>query len=179
VSLYTGTGDKGETGLADGTRVSKIEARIEACGDVDELNAMLGIALASGLDSDVQEVLSEIQSDLFALGTHLADPRNDLNTRVPKANLDTNSVKKLEEWIDDFDGQLPPLRKFLLPGGGIQGASLHAARAVCRRAERRILALGVDQVPSVVLQYINRVSDLLFALARAVNFRHDFQELEW
>ncbi len=179
MSLYTGTGDNGETGLADGTRVSKIEGRIEACGDVDELNAMLGIAMAAGLDSDLQEVLSGMQSDLFALGAHLADPRNDINSRVPKAKLDSNSVKKLEQWIDNFDSQLPALRKFLLPGGGIQGASLHAARAVSRRAERRIVALGVDHVPSVVLQYINRVSDLLFVLARLVNFRHDFQESEW
>lgn len=177
--IYTGTGDRGETALADGARVPKDAARIAAFGDVDELNAGLGAALAAGLDPDVRDVVAEIQRDLFALGAHLADPRAKVTPRSPKAALGAGSVRKLEAWIDAFDGALPALRRFLLPGGGPDGAALHVARAVCRRAERSMVALGADAVPADLLRYVNRLSDLLFVLARTVNHRRGVQESEW
>ena len=177
--IYTGTGDRGETALADGARVPKDAARIAAFGDVDELNAGLGAALAAGLDPDVRDVVAEIQRDLFALGAHLADPRAKVTPRSPKAALGAESVRRLEAWIDAFDGALPALRRFLLPGGGPGGAALHVARAVCRRAERSMVALGGDAVPADLLRYVNRLSDLLFVLARTVNHRRGVQESEW
>ena len=177
--IYTGTGDRGETALADGVRVPKDAGRIAAFGDVDELNAGLGAALAAGLDPDVRDVVAEIQRDLFALGAHLADPRTKVTPRSPKAALGAGSVRKLEAWIDAFDGALPALRRFLLPGGGPDGAALHVARAVCRRAERSMVALGADAVPADLLRYVNRLSDLLFVLARTVNHRRGVQESEW
>ena len=177
--LYTGTGDSGETGLVDGTRVSKADLRVTAYGDVDELNAVLGTVLATGVDEPTQEMLETIQRDLFAIGTHLADPEAKVTPRVAKAAVDEASVHTLEGWIDSLDGALPPLRRFLLPGGGSSGASLHVARAVCRRAERSVVMLGVDAVPSVILRYLNRLSDLLFVLARAVNHNQGVQESEW
>ena len=177
--LYTGTGDGGETALVDGTRVSKSEGRVAAYGDVDELNAALGVALAAELDPDIQDIVAEIQRDLFAVGTHLADPRAKVTQRVAKTRVDDGSVRRLETWIDTLETALPPLKKFLLPGGGPAGAALHVARAVCRRAERNVVALGVEVVPSVILRYVNRLSDLLFVLARTVNHRRGVQESEW
>lgn len=177
--LYTGTGDHGETGLVDGTRVSKSEGRVAAYGDVDELNAALGVALATELDADVHKMLAEIQRDLFAIGSQLADPGAQVIQRKSKTTVGDETVRRLESWIDSVDGALPPLRRFLLPGGGAAGAALHVARAVCRRAERSIVSLGADAVPLVVLQYVNRLSDLLFALARTVNHRRGVQEREW
>lgn len=177
--LYTGTGDGGETALVDGTRVSKSEGRVSASGDIDELNAALGVALAVPLDPEAHDIVAEIQRDLFAIGTHLSDPNAKVTARVAKTTVDDESVRRLEDWIDALDGGLPPLRRFLLPGGGSAGAALHVARAVCRRAERSIVALGVDVVPLVILRYVNRLSDLLFVLARAVNHRRGVQESEW
>lgn len=177
--LYTGTGDRGETGLVGGSRVSKSEGRVAAYGDVDELNATLGVALATELDPDTRAMVTEIQRDLFAIGAQLADPRARVTERAAKTTVDDESVRRLETWIDTLEAAVPPLRRFLLPGGGPAGASLHVARAVCRRAERSIVALGVDVVPSVILRYVNRLSDLLFALARSVNHRRGIQEDEW
>ena len=179
VPLYTGTGDDGETGLADGTRVSKGDLRVTAYGDVDELNAILGSVLATGVDDETHEMLDTIQRDLFAIGTHLADPEAKVAPRVAKATIDEASIHTLEGWIDSLDGALPPLRRFLLPGGGSSGATLHVARAVCRRAERSVVTLGADAVPSVILRYINRLSDLLFVMARTVNHNQGVQETEW
>lgn len=177
--LYTRTGDSGETALAGGTRISKGAARVAAFGDVDELNAALGAALAAGLEEDVREVVAEIQNDLFALGAHLADPRAAGARRVPRTTLAEASVRKLEAWIDAFEAVVPPLRRFVLPGGAPAGAALHVARAVCRRAERSMVALGVEVVPARLLRYVNRLSDLLFVLARTVNHRRGVHESEW
>ena len=179
MTLYTGTGDEGQTALFDGTRVLKSDLRVAAYGDVDELNATLGLIVATGIDADVCQLLGKIQRDLFALGATLADPRKRIAERVTKTDLGDKDVRRLESAIDRYDGEVPPLRKFLLPGGVPAAAVLHVARAVCRRAERSIVVLGVDAVPRALLQYINRLSDLLFALARVVNHRAGSPEKEW
>jgi cob(I)alamin adenosyltransferase len=177
--LYTKTGDSGETSLFDGTRVQKSEVRIAAYGDVDELNAVLGLALATGLDVDLATLLTGIQRDLFAVGARLADPRARIADRVEKTELAEADVRRLEEAIDRYDAEVPPLRRFLLPGGTPGAAALHLARTVCRRAERSIVVLGAESVPTTLLEYVNRLSDLLFALARVVNHRHEMPEQEW
>ena len=179
VTLYTGTGDRGETGLLNGARVSKADARVAATGDVDELSAVLGIALAAGLDAELAALVCELQRDLFALGARLADPRAQVTEPFEKATLNETSVQKLESWIDQLDASLPTLRQFVLPGGQSGGATLHVARAVCRRAERNIVALGGEAVPGEILRYVNRLSDLLFVMARAENSRRGVQEREW
>ena len=179
MTLYTGTGDRGETGLLNGARVSKADARVAATGDVDELSAVLGIALAAGLDAELAAIISELQRDLFALGARLADPRAQVTKRFEKTTLNETSVQKLESWIDQLDASLPTLRQFVLPGGQSGGATLHVARAVCRRAERNIVALGGEAVPGEIFRYVNRLSDLLFVMARAENSRRGVQEREW
>lgn len=178
MKIYTKTGDAGETGLFDGTRVLKSDARVEAYGDVDELNAWLGLARASHVDADLDAMLDQMQRDLFAVGALLADPRKKMAARVEKATLGPEDVARLEGWIDTLESTLPPLRRFLLAGGAPAGAQLHLARTVCRRAERRIVSLDPGADP-VVLVYINRVSDLLFVMARAVNVRAGAPEIEW
>ncbi len=179
MTLYTGTGDRGETALFDGTRVSKSDRRVAAYGDVDELNAVIGVGISAGVDPDVNELLEVIQRDLFALGARLADPETRIAARVTKTELGDDDVRRLERAIDRYDGEPPPLRRFLLPGGSPAAAALHHARAVCRRAERSIVALGADAMPTALLQYVNRLSDLLFALARVVNHRRGMAEREW
>ena len=179
MTLYTKTGDSGETALFDGTRVSKSEGRVAAYGDVDELNATLGLALAAGVDDDLSALLGHIQRDLFAVGARLADPRDRIAERVEKADLAESSVRRLEDAIDRYDAEVPPLRRFLLPGGSQTASAFHLARAVCRRAERSIVALGVQRTPPEVLRYINRLSDLLFVLARVTNHRGQVAEREW
>jgi cob(I)alamin adenosyltransferase len=181
VKIYTKTGDRGETGLFGGRRVSKSDPRVDAYGEVDELGAWLGVirSTGQGLDREVEEILALIQRDLFALGARLADPSARIDSRVSKVELDERSVRQLEAWIDRFDAELPPLRKFILAGGTPTGAMLHLARAVCRRAERRIVLLGVDAVDAMILTYINRLSDLCFVLARVVNHRAGAAEVEW
>ena len=179
MTLYTGTGDRGETALFDGTRVSKSDERVAAYGDVDELNAVIGLGISADVDPDIGELLGTIQRDLFALGAQLADPETRIAERVTKADLDDGDVRRLEGAIDRYDGEPPPLRRFLLPGGSPAAAVLHHARAVCRRAERSIVALGADTVPDALLQYINRLSDLLFVVARVINHRNGVAEQEW
>jgi cob(I)alamin adenosyltransferase len=177
--IYTKTGDTGETGLFDGTRVSKADARVEAYGAVDELNAWLGVARAQGIDAQLDGMLARIQVDLFSLGADLADPGHKIASRVEKARVKADDVTRLEASIDTLDAGLPPLRRFILAGGAPAGAMLHLARTVCRRAERRIVALGPGAVDPLVLTYINRLSDLLFVMARAVNARAGVPETEW
>ena len=179
MTLYTKTGDAGETALFDGTRVPKSEGRVAACGDIDELNAALGLALAAGVESDLAELVGRIQRDLFAFGACLADPRARIAERVEKTSLTEADVRRLEDAIDRYDAELPPLRRFLLPGGCSAAAAFHLARAVCRRAERSVVALGADTVPPQLLQYVNRLSDLLFVLARLTNHRSTVAEREW
>lgn len=179
MKLYTGVGDRGATALFDGATVPKDDPRVAVYGDVDELNAALGLARAAGLPGDLDEMAAAVQRDLFAIGARLADPRSRISERVTKARIGREDVERLEGWIDGVDGALPPLRSFILPGGGPPGAALHQARAVCRRAERAIVGLGVDAVEPELLRYVNRLSDLLFALARAVNHRSGAAEVEW
>jgi cob(I)alamin adenosyltransferase len=178
VKIYTRTGDAGETSLFDGTRVMKHDDRVDAYGEVDETNAWVGLARASRLDADLDADLVHIQRDLFALGAQLADPADKIADRVTKATLGDTDVARLEAIIDRLDTELPPLRRFILAGGTPAGAALHVARTVCRRAERRMVALQ-PPVDPVLLRYVNRLSDLLFVLARAVNHRAGVPETEW
>jgi cob(I)alamin adenosyltransferase len=178
LKIYTRTGDTGQTSLFDGTRVVKNDARVDAYGEVDELNACLGLARASGPGAEIEAELVRLQRDLFALGAQLADPGEKLAARITKAVLGDSDVARLEQTIDRFEAELPPLRRFILAGGSPAGAALHVARAVCRRAERRMVALD-PAVEGVLLRYINRLSDLLFVLARAVNHRAGGTETEW
>jgi cob(I)alamin adenosyltransferase len=179
MKIYTKTGDGGDTSLFDNTRVSKADARVDAYGEVDEVNACLGTVRAAGVDADIGAVLEAIQKDLFALGARLADPSARIASRVTKATIGEPDVHRLEETIDRLEGELPPLRRFILPGGGPAGAALHLARTVCRRAERRVIGLGRDEVEPVLVAYLNRLSDLLFVMARAVNHRAGVPEVEW
>jgi cob(I)alamin adenosyltransferase len=178
VKIYTRTGDTGDTSLFDGTRVKKSDARVDAYGEVDELNAWLGLARASRVDAELDEELVHIQRDLFALGAQLADPADKIADRVTKATLRDDDVVRLERLIDRLEAELPPLRRFILAGGSPAGAALHVARTVCRRAERRMVSLE-PPVDAVLLRYVNRLSDLLFVLARVVNHRAGVAETEW
>jgi cob(I)alamin adenosyltransferase len=198
--IYTKTGDTGETSLFDNSRVSKADPRVDAYGEVDEVNACLGAALAAVRlrhsaasafaeatadqsggqgDDDIAAVLETIQKDLFAVGARLADPSSRIAERVTKAVVTTQQIELLESTIDRLESELPPLRRFILPGGSPAGALLHLARTVCRRAERRVVALGADAVDPGVVIYLNRLSDLLFVMARAVNHRAGLPETEW
>ena len=178
VKIYTRTGDGGETSYFDGTRVRKDDARLDTYGDIDELNAWLGLVRASAIDADLDAALTRIQQDLFALGAQLADPGGKLSTRVLKAIVSDADVVRLESSIDGYERELAPLKKFILAGGTPGGAALHVARTVCRRAERRMVALE-PAVDGVLLRYVNRLSDLLFVLARVVNHRGGVRETEW
>jgi cob(I)alamin adenosyltransferase len=179
VRIYTKTGDSGQTSLFDSTRVSKSDARVDAYGEVDELNAYLGTVCASGLDADLATEIEMIQKELFAIGARLADPRSRIAARVSKASVDEKDITRLEQLIDRLETESPPLRRFILPGGSSSGAQLHQARTVCRRVERRVVALGPDAVDPIVIVYLNRLSDLLFVMARAANHRAGVPEIEW
>jgi cob(I)alamin adenosyltransferase len=180
--IYTRTGDAGETSLFDGTRVSKADPRVEACGDVDELASWLGVVrtrlVPEAGGADIAAMLERVQRDLFAVGALLADPRHRIADRVVKAALGPDDIARLEGWIDTLDAELTPLRRFIMAGGTETGAWLHLARAVCRRAERRMAALG-DSAHPVALTSVNRLSDLIFTMARVVNARAGAPELEW
>jgi cob(I)alamin adenosyltransferase len=182
VKIYTRTGDSGDTSLFDGTRARKDDARVDAYGEVDELNAWLGLARAArlpgGADQLLDSTLLQIQRDLFALGAQLADPADKIAARVTKATLGDVDVARLEELIDRLEEELPPLRRFILAGGASAGAMLHVARTVCRRAERRIVGLA-PPVDPVLVRYVNRLSDLLFVMARVANHRAGVPEIEW
>jgi cob(I)alamin adenosyltransferase len=178
VKIYTRTGDEGDTSLFGGTRVRKSAPRVDAYGEVDETNACLGLARASCTDREIDADLVQIQRDLFALGAQLADPGEQIAPRVSKAMLGDEDVARLEATIDRYEAELPPLRRFILAGGSPAGAALHVARAVCRRAERRMVAVE-PAVDGVLIRYVNRLSDLLFVLARAANHRAGAAETEW
>lgn len=181
MKIYTKTGDKGETGLIGGTRVMKSALRVDTYGEIDELNAVLGFIRARLTDETFSDILLEIQRDLFAIGAQLADPRGQVEKKkADKVGIAESRVQELEEVIDRYDAILPALRTFILPGGSEDGALLHLARAVCRRAERRMVALSQDTpLPPVLVVYINRLSDLLFMLARAVNQEAEVEEIPW
>ena len=179
MKIYTKTGDAGETSLFGNARVSKADPRVDAYGEVDEVNACLGAALAVGVGDDIAAVLATVQKDLFAVGARLADPSSRIAARVTKAAVTAEQIELLEKTIDRLETELAPLRRFILPGGSPAGALLHLARTVCRRAERRVVALGADAVEPGVIIYLNRLSDLLFVMARAVNHRAGIPETEW
>ncbi|MGC4085202.1 MAG: cob(I)yrinic acid a,c-diamide adenosyltransferase [Vicinamibacterales bacterium] len=178
MKIYTRTGDTGDTALFDNSRVSKADPRVDAYGEVDELNAWLGSARAYALDADLDQTLVRIQRELFAVGAQLADPSHKLAGRVTKAFITDEDVVRLESTIDRLEQELTPLTRFILAGGSPAGAALHVARTVCRRAERRIVALTPPPDP-LLIRYINRLSDLLFVLARVVNHRAGQPETEW
>ena len=181
VKIYTRTGDAGDTGLFGGGRVPKDDPRVEAYGDVDELNAALGMARAIELMPRIDEVLVPVQRDLFAIGALLATPDRDrMAQHLQKARIDEHRIAQLEQSIDDAESELEPLRAFVLPGGTPKAAALHVARTVCRRAERRIVRLQHDvELPQLVVIYMNRLSDLLFSLARLANKRAGAGEVTW
>jgi len=179
VRIYTRTGDEGETGLLGEMRVRKDALRIEAVGGLDEVNAAIGLAAAAVPDAWVRDCLVHVQRDLFALGAWLADVRPPARVG-DKARLPEDAVPALEAMIDRADTALPRLTRFILPGGSEAGARLHLARSVCRRAERRMVALaGEAIVPPPALAYVNRLSDFLFVLARVLNRRAGVAESEW
>jgi cob(I)alamin adenosyltransferase len=170
--ITTRTGDKGTTGLADGTRIGKDHARIAVLGSVDELNSQLGVLLAESLASDIRTVLLQIQNDLFDLGGALALPTQDALTE--------SKISWLDEQITHYNAGLPPLREFILPGGSRAGALFHVARTVARRAERDLVVLAQnDAVPQQALPYMNRLSDLLFVLSRHINLAQEVSETLW
>jgi cob(I)alamin adenosyltransferase len=177
--IYTRTGDRGETSLFDNSRVSKADARVDAYGEVDELNAALGTARAAGLDDELGAAIEAIQKELFAVGARLADPARRIAGRVTKAAVRPSDVERLERTIDRLETELEPLRRFILPGGALPGALLHMSRTICRRAERRVVGLGTDAVEPIVIEYLNRLSDLLFVMARVANRRAGAAETEW
>ena len=170
--ITTRTGDKGTTGLADGTRIGKDHVRIAVLGSVDELNSQLGVLLAEELPQDIRTVLLQIQNDLFDLGGALALPTQDV--------FPQNKIVWLDEQIIHYNDDLPPLREFILPGGSRAGALSHVARTVARRAERDLVALiQTDAVPQHALPYLNRLSDLLFVLSRCINRTQAVAETLW
>jgi cob(I)alamin adenosyltransferase len=182
MKIYTRTGDEGTTGLFGGGRVPKDHPRVQAYGTVDELNAVVGQAVALLEDDDLGDRLGRIQHDLFALGAVLATAPVEEGRPSPKGvpDLPGGRVEEMEAWIDEADEELPPLRAFILPGGSPAAASLHLARTVCRRAERAVVHLaGREEVDDAVLVYLNRLSDLLFAFARLANHRSGTPDVEW
>lgn len=179
VSIYTKTGDTGDTSLFDGTRVSKTHPRVIAYGDVDEVQACLGMVRAAGLPQELDDMCVSLQRDLFALGARLADPSHRIAKRVEKIVINDETIARLEGWIDKLDEEIPKLSYFILSDGCPAGAALHYARTVCRRAERSVLLLGADAVEPIVIVYLNRLSDLLFTIARAANHRAGVPETRW
>jgi cob(I)alamin adenosyltransferase len=166
--IYTRAGDAGETSLGEGSRVAKTDLRIEAYGTVDELNSVLGLALSGRLPDELRPWLEQVQNDLFDLGADLSVPLED--AKRERLRVTRSQVERLEELCDLVNEQLEPLRSFVLPGGTEAAARLHLARTVCRRAERRAVALAEEQGANPeALAYLNRLSDLLFILARAAN----------
>ena len=181
MKIYTRTGDEGATALFGGGRVGKDHPRVEAYGDVDELNAALGLARSIEMMPRIDEVLVPVQRDLFAIGALLATPDHDkMREQLAKARIDEGRIAELEHAIDICESELEPLRSFIVPGGTPRAAALHVARTVCRRAERRVVHLAGDiELPSLVVVYLNRLSDLLFMLARVANRRAGAGEVTW
>ena len=179
MKIYTKTGDSGETGLFGGPRVEKSDPRVEAYGEVDELNAAIGAARALVEDPEVDAQLAKIQGELFCVGAELATPHG-AKARGAIPPVDAAWTARLEAAMDAWDRELPALAKFVLPGGTRTAAALHLARTVCRRAERHVVALAAEvEVDPVVLAYLNRLSDLLFVAARVANHRARKEEPLW
>jgi cob(I)alamin adenosyltransferase len=176
--IYTRTGDGGETGLVGGGRVSKDSLRVEAYGNVDELNSVLGIVRAFLMDKELDDALAEIQADLFVVGADLASTSDARQRNIPR--ISQERITRMERTIDKFEAELSPLTAFILPSGGTTGSLLHNARTVARRAERRIVTLNkAESINEQIVPYMNRLSDLLFVMARVANRRGGQPETEW
>lgn len=176
MKIYTKTGDDGNTGLQGNFRISKSHPRIMSYGTIDEANAALGMVLANSLDEDIIKVLTKIQNDLFLVGSDLSNPNlNDVKNRVT-----LGMIEKLEQYIDKFESELPPLTNFILPGGDVSAAQLHFARTIVRRAETQVVQLSEkDEINSNCIKYLNRLSDLFFVMGRLINKRKGKQEILW
>ena len=181
MKIYTRTGDAGDTGLFGGGRVPKDDLRVAAYGDVDELNSALGLVRATPPADFQDPLLEQIQRDLFALGGQLATPDPEkVRAALAKADLSMVQVTVMEQAIDAADHALPPLRAFVLPGGSQKAAALHLARAICRRAERSVVRLSHQaELPDLFVIYLNRLSDLLFTLARLANHHEGRGDVTW
>ena len=181
MKIYTRTGDEGETGLFGGGRVPKDHARVAAYGEVDELNSAIGMARATQPVQFFDPVLELVQRDLFAIGGHLATPDPDKVAKaLEKADLSVDHVTEFERLMDAAEQELPPLRAFVLPAGTPKATALHLARTICRRAERSVVHLAHEhEVPALFVVYLNRLSDLLFTLARLANHRDGAGDVTW
>lgn len=178
MKIYTKTGDLGETSLFDGTRVLKNNERVSCYGDVDELNSVLGVALSFINHETVRSFLLEIQRDLFALGAGLANPKH--KKQKEKADFNETKVAALEKAIDEIEKQIDPIKNFILPGGSQASSFLDLARTVCRRAERKVVELKTrEEVDSLFVVYLNRLSDYLFMLSRFVNKKEGYKDIIW
>lgn len=179
MKIYTKTGDAGTTGLFGGARVSKASDRVASYGEIDELNSVIGLARAHGLESRKNNWLARIQSELFDLGAELSTVQ-DKQDSVAQFLLVEEDIAKLEAAIDELDAELAPLKSFVLPGGTASASALHLARTVCRRAERSLVALAaIEAVRPEVLRYVNRLSDLLFVMARSANRDEGLPDVPW
>ncbi len=178
MKIYTKTGDDGTTGLFGGGRVNKASGRVEAYGTVDETNAVIGIARATKLDPFTEGVLAQVQVDLFTVGAELACVPGK-EAKLSMKLIANEDAERLEHAIDEAEKELPPLKTFVLPGGSAQSAALHLARTVCRRAERAVLAIDDAKARTEVVIYLNRLSDLLFTLARRANVVAGVEDVPW
>lgn len=176
MKIYTKTGDGGETGLQGGKRISKSDERIRAYGNVDEINSVLGLVLSHKIDHDIEELLKKIQNELFVLGSDLSNPdMNEKNNRISK-----NLIEVLEKKIDEYENELPQLSNFILPGGSHSASLIHLARTVTRRAETCVVSLSQKEKINEYCQvYLNRLSDLLFVIARVLNKRSKTPDIVW
>lgn len=181
MKIYTKTGDKGDTGLIDGSRILKSDLRIMAYGEVDEANSHIGLTISkikgNLIFDDLEKILLEIQHDLFVLGAELANPQN---TKDDKMLVKKEMITNIESYIDKFESELAPISFFILPGGTVESSLLHICRTVVRRAERTAVALSREQkINQDILVYLNRLSDLLFVLARVTNNRQNCNDIPW
>jgi len=176
MKIYTKTGDDGNTGLQGDFRISKSHPRILAYGTVDEANAAIGVVLTNTLDEDVSQLLNQIQNDLFLLGSDLSNQNlNDLKNRVT-----LEMIEKLEESIDTFESELPPITNFILPGGNVAASQIHQVRTIVRRAETLLVKLSdKDEINSNCIKYLNRLSDLMFVMGRLINKRNGVEDIIW
>lgn len=177
--IYTRTGDKGQTSFRNGQRISKSDLRVDVYGTVDELNSVIGVVLSSKYKtSSIERELIKIQNDLLEIGSILANP--DPKYSIRNTKYFSKRVKEFEDFIDRMTKQMPVLKNFILPGGGKTGALLHFARTICRRAERNMVKLSEkEQINSEIIVYINRLSDLLFTMARYINYKEKYQDIIW
>ena len=176
MKIYTKTGDDGNTGLQGDFRISKSHPRIIAYGTVDEANAAIGVVLTNTLDDDISQLLNQLQNDLFLLGSDLSNQNlNDLKNRVT-----LEMIEKLEESIDTFESELPPITNFILPGGNVAASQIHQVRTIVRRAETLVVKLSdKDEINSNCIKYLNRLSDLMFVMGRLINKRNGIEDIIW